>query len=186
VFTALYLSRRHIAVNISSYSTHKHIVKAPSPQGDQHRESTTTAAEALRHHGWAVTGPVLHSQARDSRPGKAKQHITPASRQLGHPSTQQLLSSALLLVLQVQELQSRMSRFHGLTAANPERKTIAAAVTDGCESLKWQVGARKRWGSAGVAQPHPSNSTRNPRMQLTAHFRNLRHGKHTNITITSA
>jgi hypothetical protein len=42
--------------------------------------------------------------------------------------------------VQVGELQSRMSRFHGLTAANPERKIIAAAVTDGCESLKWQVG----------------------------------------------
>ncbi|KAF6264347.1 Qc-SNARE, Tlg1/Syntaxin 6-family [Scenedesmus sp. NREL 46B-D3] len=39
----------------------------------------------------------------------------------------------------VNELHSKMSRFHGLTAANPERKTIASAVTDGCESLKWQV-----------------------------------------------
>ncbi|WIA35216.1 hypothetical protein OEZ86_003679 [Tetradesmus obliquus] len=39
----------------------------------------------------------------------------------------------------VNELQSKMSRFHGLTAANPERKTIANIVTDGCESLKWQV-----------------------------------------------
>jgi hypothetical protein len=41
--------------------------------------------------------------------------------------------------LQVQELQSKMSRFHGLTAPNPERKSIAAAVTEGCDSLKWQV-----------------------------------------------
>jgi hypothetical protein len=41
--------------------------------------------------------------------------------------------------MQVNELQSKMSRFHGLTAANPERKTIANIVTDGCESLKWQV-----------------------------------------------
>jgi hypothetical protein len=41
--------------------------------------------------------------------------------------------------LQVNELQSKMSRFHGLTAANPERKTIATIVSDGCESLKWQV-----------------------------------------------
>lgn len=39
----------------------------------------------------------------------------------------------------VNELQSKMSRFHGLTAANPERKTIGNIVTDGCESLKWQV-----------------------------------------------
>eukprot|EP00878_Enallax_costatus_P008417 GHUV01008798.1.p1 GENE.GHUV01008798.1~~GHUV01008798.1.p1 ORF type:complete len:226 (+),score=54.80 GHUV01008798.1:292-969(+) len=39
----------------------------------------------------------------------------------------------------VNELQSKMSRFHGLTAANPERKAIASVVTDGCESLQWQV-----------------------------------------------
>eukprot|EP00879_Flechtneria_rotunda_P014286 GHRR01014924.1.p2 GENE.GHRR01014924.1~~GHRR01014924.1.p2 ORF type:complete len:139 (+),score=37.62 GHRR01014924.1:1072-1488(+) len=39
----------------------------------------------------------------------------------------------------VNELQSKMSRFHGLTAANPERKAIANVVTDACESLKWQV-----------------------------------------------
>jgi syntaxin 6 len=32
-----------------------------------------------------------------------------------------------------------MSRFHGLTQANPERKKVAIAVTDGCESIKWQV-----------------------------------------------
>lgn len=40
---------------------------------------------------------------------------------------------------QVADLQSKMSRFHGLTAANPERRSIANTVTDGCESLKWQV-----------------------------------------------
>jgi hypothetical protein len=53
---------------------------------------------------------------------------------------QQLNHGLCMLHLQVNELQSKMSRFHGLTAANPERKTIASIVTDGCESLKWQVG----------------------------------------------
>jgi hypothetical protein len=48
----------------------------------------------------------------------------------------------LLLLLQAADLQAKMPRFHGLTAANPERRTIANVVTDGCESLKWQVGAR--------------------------------------------
>lgn len=43
------------------------------------------------------------------------------------------------MLLQVADLQTKMSRFHGLTAANPERRTIANVVTDGCESLKWQV-----------------------------------------------
>jgi hypothetical protein len=54
------------------------------------------------------------------------------------------------LHLQVNELQSKVSRFHGLTAANPERKTIASIVTDGCESLKWQVGPALRLGSVMV------------------------------------
>lgn len=53
--------------------------------------------------------------------------------------TMQHLNAGLCLHLQVNELHSKMSRFHGLTAANPERKTIASAVTDGCESMKWQV-----------------------------------------------
>ncbi|KAI8471517.1 MAG: Qc-snare protein, Tlg1/Syntaxin 6-family [Monoraphidium minutum] len=39
----------------------------------------------------------------------------------------------------VNELQHKMSRFHGLTAANPERRQIAASVRDGCDSLKWQL-----------------------------------------------
>jgi hypothetical protein len=51
----------------------------------------------------------------------------------------------------VNELQSKLSRFHGLTAANPERKTIASIVTDGCESLKWQVGHVLQLVSIGVA-----------------------------------
>lgn len=46
---------------------------------------------------------------------------------------------------QVHELQQKMSRFHGLAAANPERRQIAASVRDGCESLKWQ--ARALWRS---------------------------------------
>lgn len=46
--------------------------------------------------------------------------------------------------LQVSELQQKMSRFHGLQAANPERKSIASTVQDGCESLKWQVRPRTR------------------------------------------
>ena len=41
--------------------------------------------------------------------------------------------------LQVNELQQRMSRFHGLQASNPERKSIAQEVDSACESLKWQV-----------------------------------------------
>jgi syntaxin 6 len=32
-----------------------------------------------------------------------------------------------------------MSRFHGLTATNPERKKVAADVEQGCDSLAWQV-----------------------------------------------
>jgi hypothetical protein len=55
---------------------------------------------------------------------------------------------------QVHELQQKMSRFHGLTAANPERKQIAASVREGCDSLKWQVGsaARHRTAARGAAQ----------------------------------
>ncbi|KAG2422428.1 hypothetical protein HXX76_016043 [Chlamydomonas incerta] len=32
-----------------------------------------------------------------------------------------------------------MSRFHGLTATNPERKKIAQSVEEGCGSLSWQL-----------------------------------------------
>ncbi|GFR49902.1 hypothetical protein Agub_g12008 [Astrephomene gubernaculifera] len=39
----------------------------------------------------------------------------------------------------VNDLQQRMSRFHGLTATNPERKKIAQAVDEGCSSLAWQL-----------------------------------------------
>ncbi|PNH00708.1 Syntaxin-61 [Tetrabaena socialis] len=39
----------------------------------------------------------------------------------------------------VNELQQRMSRFHGLTATNPERKKIAQSVEEGCSSLAWQL-----------------------------------------------
>ncbi|KAG2497799.1 hypothetical protein HYH03_004070 [Edaphochlamys debaryana] len=39
----------------------------------------------------------------------------------------------------VNDLQQRMSRFHGLTATNPERKKIAQAVEEGCSSLSWQL-----------------------------------------------
>ncbi|PNW82698.1 hypothetical protein CHLRE_06g290100v5 [Chlamydomonas reinhardtii] len=39
----------------------------------------------------------------------------------------------------VNELQQRMSRFHGLTATNPERKKIAQTVEEGCGSLSWQL-----------------------------------------------
>jgi hypothetical protein len=39
----------------------------------------------------------------------------------------------------VNELQQKMSRFHGLTASNPERKTVGASVEAGCESLRWQL-----------------------------------------------
>lgn len=58
---------------------------------------------------------------------------------------------------QVNELQLKMSRFHGLTAANPERKTIGNVVKDGCESLKWQVGGApclgQQHGNSMVAVP---------------------------------
>lgn len=37
------------------------------------------------------------------------------------------------------ELQQRMSRFHGLTATNPERKSIAQYVEQGCDSVRWQL-----------------------------------------------
>lgn len=39
----------------------------------------------------------------------------------------------------VNELQQKMSRFHGLTAANPERKTLAHNVQSGCDSVAWQL-----------------------------------------------
>lgn len=39
----------------------------------------------------------------------------------------------------VNELQQKMSRFHGLTASNPERKAIASAVDQGCDSVRWQL-----------------------------------------------
>ncbi|GIL81703.1 hypothetical protein Vretimale_1343 [Volvox reticuliferus] len=39
----------------------------------------------------------------------------------------------------VNELQQRMSRFHGLQATNPERKKIAQSVEEGCNSLAWQL-----------------------------------------------
>ena len=52
---------------------------------------------------------------------------------------------------QVNELQHKMSRFHGLTAANPERKQIAQSVRDGCDSLKWQVRARTRAARGAAA-----------------------------------
>jgi hypothetical protein len=49
---------------------------------------------------------------------------------------------------QVNELQQKMSRFHGLTASNPERKKIAAEVDHGVDSLRWQVGlGRGPWPS---------------------------------------
>ncbi len=45
---------------------------------------------------------------------------------------------------QVNELQQKMSRFHGLTASNPERKKVAAEVEHGVDSLRWQVRLAKR------------------------------------------
>lgn len=36
-------------------------------------------------------------------------------------------------------LQQKMSRFHGLTSANPERKVLATAVQAGCDDIAWQV-----------------------------------------------
>ena len=45
-----------------------------------------------------------------------------------------------------------MSRFHGLTQANPERKKVATAVTDGCESIKWQVRSCKSCRAAKSLQ----------------------------------
>jgi syntaxin of plants SYP6 len=43
------------------------------------------------------------------------------------------------VLLQLNEVQQKMSRFHGLTATNPERKDIAKAVDTECSSIVWQV-----------------------------------------------
>jgi hypothetical protein len=40
---------------------------------------------------------------------------------------------------QLNEVQQKMSRFHGLTATNPERKDIAKQVDTECNSIVWQV-----------------------------------------------
>ncbi len=40
---------------------------------------------------------------------------------------------------QLQDLQQKMSRFHGLTGSNPERKEIARQVETECTSVLWQV-----------------------------------------------
>lgn len=44
-----------------------------------------------------------------------------------------------------------MARFHGLTAANPQRKTVAEDVEHGCESLLWQVRHAQSSMSCGQA-----------------------------------
>lgn len=59
----------------------------------------------------------------------------------------------------VNELQHKMSRFHGLTAANPERKQIAASVKDGCDSLKWQLKELEAALDRAAQQPQRFNLT---------------------------
>ncbi|MEW5304978.1 MAG: hypothetical protein WDW36_007550 [Sanguina aurantia] len=51
-------------------------------------------------------------------------------------------------------LQQKMSRFHGLTSANPERKVLAAAVQAGCDDIAWQV--RELEGAVERASENPS------------------------------
>ncbi len=55
----------------------------------------------------------------------------------------------LVLVLQLNEVQQKMSRFHGLTANNPERKDLAKQVETECNSIVWQV-RRRRDGEDAV------------------------------------
>lgn len=62
----------------------------------------------------------------------------------GQPGTLTLKSSINVLLLlclpwQVHELSQTMSRFHGLSASNPERKKVADTVEQGCNSVAWQV-----------------------------------------------
>jgi hypothetical protein len=56
---------------------------------------------------------------------------------MGLPLHQRILDSFFLL--QLTEVQQKMSRFHGLQASNPERKEIAKAVETECNSIIWQV-----------------------------------------------
>jgi hypothetical protein len=39
----------------------------------------------------------------------------------------------------VQDLQSKMLRFHGLQSGNVERKTLSSQIDAGCQSISWQV-----------------------------------------------
>lgn len=52
------------------------------------------------------------------------------------------------------DLQQKMSRFHGLQASNPERKQIANTVKDGCESVRWQVGIIQSPACRMARNPH--------------------------------
>lgn len=71
---------------------------------------------------------------------------------------------------QVNELQQKMSRFHGLTASNPERKTLAQNVTTGCEQVGAMVstytgnldarGSRGGLGWAGLMVGRPAAAPR--------------------------
>ncbi len=40
---------------------------------------------------------------------------------------------------QVHDLKQKMTRYHGLQAKNPERKTLSSQVEAGCQSIRWQV-----------------------------------------------
>jgi hypothetical protein len=59
--------------------------------------------------------------------------------------------------LQLNEVEQRLSRFHGLVASNPERKEIAKSVETECNSMTWQVragrmkGARLAWYYQAIA-----------------------------------
>lgn len=68
-------------------------------------------------------------------------------------------------------LQQKMSRFHGLTSANPERKTLATAVQAGCDDIAWQVrgvlnihaiclGERDSWHCLSCQQASPTADLR--------------------------
>jgi len=59
----------------------------------------------------------------------------------------------------VNELQQKMSRFHGLTASNPERKTVGASVEAGCESLRWQLSELDAAVGRAAADPGRFNLT---------------------------
>lgn len=45
-----------------------------------------------------------------------------------------------------------MTRYHGLQAKNPERKTLSSQVEAGCQSIRWQVRLLASSFSSGLDQ----------------------------------